>query len=169
MPSKSKNGQTDEPEMINKEEAAELLTMNTAYVGVLADKNPILAAGVVKDKYPGSKIPRWRITKEAVEKYLEWCKTNGKTPRTATTDKRYGTVVITPEQRDQINAFLATIGIAPLGPIFVAKPKAPAADGAVSSDQAPSDQDAEQANYSAETVYLDEETDDKEGVEAEYV
>lgn len=140
---KSDNG---EPVMLNRDEAAEKLSIVTNYVATVAKKDPTLAAGVVVDVYPGSKIKRWRISEEACDAYLAAQRANGGTARAARGNKRYATVVIAPEQRDQINAYLESIGVAPLGPIWIRPTKDAGAstnETNGTSDDATSDNDSQ--------------------------
>lgn len=121
----------DEPVMLNKQEAGELIGATASYVPSMAKKNATLAAGVIADTYPGSNIRRWRISKAACEQYLEELKAGGGArTRTARGLKRYATVEeIAPEQRDQISAFMATIGLpSGLGNVWTRPAKATSAE-----------------------------------------
>lgn len=127
MAKSTKNGANDEIEdvMLFKNEAAEFLSIAPTYVASVADSKPTLAAGVVRDTHPGSNLKRWRISRAACEAYLAEIAGGGARTRSVHGVKRYATVEeISTEQKTQIDAFLATIGLSPLGNVWTRPAKA---------------------------------------------
>jgi hypothetical protein len=65
------NGKTTQAEnvMMTRSEAAEYLNVAETYIGVLVKKDDDLAAGLVVDTWPGTKIKRWRISQAALDAF----------------------------------------------------------------------------------------------------